>query len=150
MSMQNVSRFRQIMMVYPIAVVADGLRVAIFAYSGRKHDGSLRQDTVFEMKNHALMCEASSLFWGDDDVFDFVMDHQGLEIGLTGTRVKPIQLGPPVIPKQGEAPMWEQSVNPETGEVSRGAATMVQPPQEPTRAHEAKIEIKSKYLKLII
>lgn len=150
MSMENVVRFRQILMVYPIAVVADEHRVAIFAYNGRKHDGSLRPDSVFETRNHALMCEASNLFWGDDDVFNFVMDHHGLEIGLTGTRVKSIQSGPVRIPQKGEVLPRHQAVNRLTGEVTEGP--VIDSPAEPVpvRAHEAKIEIKSKHLKLII
>lgn len=148
--MENVVRFRQLLMTYPIVVVADDLRVAVFAHRGRRLDGSLRQDVCFELCNHALMCEVSKLFWGDEDVFNFVMDHQGLEVGLTGARVKSIQGGPVRIPQKGEVPQWKQTIDPETGEVKEVPSLSPSATPEPVRAHQAKIEIKSKYLKLTI
>jgi hypothetical protein len=134
------------MMVYPIAVLADEHRTALFAYSKRRPDGSLAPDYEFEKKHHDLMCEASELFWSDDDVFDFVMDHHGLEIGLTGTRVKSVPGDEMSVPKKGLPLSRRTEFDPETGEVAPGES----PEGQPLRAHQAKIEIKSKHLKLTI
>ena len=145
MSMANVARFRELMMTYPLAVLVDDKRMALFAYKRRYSDGTLQKDHDFELKNHKLMCEAADLFWKDDDVFTFVMDHHGLEIGLTGARVKSIQPGQIRIPQKGEVKDWQQpNVNPETGEVETSPAPS--PELKKDRAHEKKIEIRSKHL----
>lgn len=157
MSMANVVRFREIMKTYPIAVLADENRTAIFAYNRRNLKGELQPNPGFEIKNHDLMREASELFWGDDDVFTFIMEHQGLEIGLTGTRVRAVESGQIRIPKKDEVAPWappvegsvkdsqaEMEIDVNTGEVK------ITPLEEeqPIRAHQKKIEIKTKYLTL--
>jgi hypothetical protein len=159
--MANVSRFRELMMTYPIAVLVEpcggGERVALFAYSRRDHAGKLKYDHDFEAKNHGIMCEAADLFWGDDDVFTFITEHQGLEIGLTGARVRSIQPGQIRIPEKGEVKAWQPPTGPadsgeqveteidvETGEVK----TTRQEEAKPVRAHQKTVEIKTKHLTL--
>jgi len=133
------------MMTYPIAVLIDETRMSIFAFKGRDSTGKLGKDPGFEQRNHHIMHEACELFWKDDDVFSFILDHQGLEIGLTGARVKSIQPGQVKIPQKGDVKAWQQPVvNPETGEVEI-APEEPQPPKK-DRAHEKKIEIRSKHL----
>jgi hypothetical protein len=149
MSMANISRFRELMMTYPIAVLVepcgDGERVALFAYSRRDPAGRLKYDCDFEAKNHVIMKEAADLFWGDDDVFTFITEHQGLEIGLTGARVRSIQPGQIRVPEKGEVKAWQPpAFNSETGEVD--TTTDVPAPPKIDRAHEKKIEIRSKHL----
>lgn len=155
MSMANVSRFRELMMTYPIAVLSDEKRTAIFAYKCRDITGTLKPDHYFEVINHAIMCEASELFWGDDDVFTFIMEHHGLEIGLTGSRVRSIEKGQIRVPKKEDVTPWvppaarlaknpqvEMEIDAITGEVT---VTRLEE-EQPIRAHQKKIEIKSKHL----